>query len=167
MLPTIGHTSTGLPFSSLTARCTPMPQVYCNQSVGVESYTRPGSNALPGRTWPAPKSSGLALPPKSYAIGLPWLSSCPAVVIIADRTANGDQVGFLLRMRAAIPAMCGVAIEVPDSRSHRLPSWFAGDTAASTSTPGAMMSGFNRSPPLLGDGPREENAATAGASALT
>ena len=89
------------------------------------------------------------------------------MVIIADRTAVGDQVGFLLRIRAAIPAMCGVAIEVPDSRSHRLPSWFAGETAASTSTPGAMMSGFSRSPPLLGDGPREENAATAGASALT
>src|SRR5262245_39043428 len=87
--------------------------------------------------------------------------------MIADLTAIGDRDGFLLRISAAMPAMCGVAMEVPDSRSHSLPSWLAGDTAASTSTPGPMTSGLSRSPPLLGEGPREENEATPGACALT
>src|SRR5947208_10764639 len=167
MVPTTEQTSTEPPLPSLTCRWTPMPQLYCSHSVGPESYTRPGSNALPGRTCPAPKSSGVAAPPKSFWIGLPMLSTCPAVVMMADLTAIGDQVGFLLRIRAAMPAMCGVAIEVPDSVSHRLPLWLPGATPAITSTPGAIASGLSRSPLLLTDGPRDENAATAGASALT
>ena len=44
--------------------------------------------------------------------------------------------------------MCGLAIEVPLLVSHRLPKWLGGPVAATTSTPGAMMSGLSRSPPL-------------------
>ncbi len=85
---------------------------------------------------------------------------------MADFTHIGLQSGCLLRISAATPAMCGVAIEVPDSASYRLPLWFAGETAAMTSTPGAMMSGLSRPPPLDFDGPRLENDATAGASTV-
>src|ERR1051325_10928043 len=99
-------------------------------------------------------------------IGLPMLSSGLAVVIIADLTSIGDQSGCLAISSAAMPVMCGVAIEVPDSLSHRLPAWFSGETAATMSTPGAMMSGLPRSPPLKSDGPRDENAATTGASGV-
>src|SRR5690349_851506 len=143
-----------------------MPQVYRSQSNGSDSYTRPGSNAEPGVTWPAPKSSGVALPPARW-IGLPWLSSWLAVVISADLIAVGDQVGFLLLISAAIPEMCGVAMEVPDSRSKSWPLCPGGATAASTSTPGALMSGLSRSPPLLTDGPIDEKSAMTGASFFT
>jgi len=37
-----------------------------------------------------------------------------------------------------------------------------GTTEASTSTPGAEMSGFRTSPPPASEGPREENAMTSG-----
>src|SRR5258708_7274816 len=86
--------------------------------------------------------------------------------MMADLTHIGDQSGCLLMMSAAIPAMCGVAIEVPDSLSYSRLLWFFGETAAITFTPGAMMSGFKRSPPLDRAGPRLEKPATAGASTL-
>src|SRR5262245_61145100 len=100
-------------------------------------------------------------------IGLPALSVWLAVVIIADLTAIGDQPGFLPMSNAARPAMCGLGIEVPDSASYRLPLSATGDTAAITSTPGAVMSGLSRSPPPARAGPLDENAAMAGASTLT
>src|SRR5215471_4210268 len=109
-------------------------------------------------------SNGVALP--VAWIGLPMLSVVLAVVIIADLTSIGDQSGCLEIRSAAMPAMCGVAIDVPDSASHRLPAWFSGETAATMSTPGAMMSGLPRLPPLKSDGPRDENAATTGASGV-
>src|SRR4029078_3605057 len=96
-------------------------------------------------------------------IGLPMLSSGLAVVIIAGLTFIGDQSGCLALSSAAMPVMCGVAIEVPASLSHRLPAWFSGQTAATMSTPGAMMSGLPRSPPLKSDGARAEHHATNGA----
>src|SRR5262249_25160394 len=110
-------------------------------------------------------SNGVALPPPAW-IGLPMLSVVLAVVIIADLTSIGVQSGCLEISRAAMPVMCGVAIEVPDSASHRLPAWFSGETAATMSTPGAMMSGLPRLPVLKSDGPRDENAATVGASGV-
>ena len=88
------------------------------------------------------------------------------MVISADLTSIGDQSGCLEMSSAATPAMCGVAIDVPDSLSHRLPAWFSGETAATMSTPGAMMSGLPRSPPLKSDGPRDEKPATTGASGV-
>ena len=92
-----------------------------------------------------------------------WL----AVVIIADLIAIGDQFGCLAMSSAAMPAMCGLDIEVPDSASYRLPLSATGETAAMTSTPGAVMSGFSRSPPPASAGPFDENAAMAGASTET
>src|SRR5215831_17209357 len=99
-----------------------MPQPYCTQSTMPESYTRPGSNIAVGLTWPAPKLSGVAAEtPLGPTIGLPRLSVWPAVVIMADLTAIGDQVGFLPINSAARPAMCGLDIDVPDSASYMLP----------------------------------------------
>src|SRR5262245_41111248 len=111
-------------------------------------------------------SNGVPAPVLCAWIGLPMLSIGLAVVIIADLTSIGDQSGCLAISSAAMPVMCGVAIEVPDSLSHRLPAWFAGETAATMSTPGAMMSGLPRSPPLKSDGPRDEKLATRGASGV-
>jgi hypothetical protein len=50
-------------------------------------------------------------------IGWPWLSVCVAVVISADLIAVGVQVGFFCLSSAAMPAMCGLAIDVPLFRS--------------------------------------------------
>src|SRR5262249_58203305 len=100
-------------------------------------------------------------------IGFLLLSNGLAVVMSADFTSIGDQVGCADMSSAATPAMCGVAIDVPDSLSHRLPAWFSGETAATMLTPGAMMSGLPRSPPLNRDGPADEKPATTGASTLT
>src|SRR5690242_12911237 len=111
-------------------------------------------------------SNWVATPVPCAWIGLPLLSIGLAVVIIADLTSIGDQSGCFAISRAAMPVMCGVAIEVPDSLSHRLPEWFSGETAATMSTPGAMMSGLPRSPPLKSDGPRDEKSATTGASGV-
>src|SRR5436305_14177032 len=108
-------------------------------------------------------SNGVASAPPRW-IGLPALSNGLAVVMRADLISIGSQSGCLDMSSAATPAMCGVDIEVPDSTSHKLPAWFCGDTAATTATPGAMMSGLPRSPPLKSDGPADENPATVGAS---
>src|SRR5262249_45497945 len=97
----------------------------------------------------------------------PLLSLVLAVVMRADLTHIGDQSGCLLITSAASPAMCGVDIDVPDSVSNRLPPCPAGETAAMTSLPGPMMSGFSRSPPLDRAGPRLEKSATVGASTFT
>src|SRR5690242_14910004 len=86
---------------------------------------------------------------------------------MADLTSIGDQSGCFAMSRAARPAMCGLDIEVPDSASYRLPLSATGDTAAITSTPGAVMSGLSRSPPPARAGPLDENAAIAGASTWT
>jgi hypothetical protein len=85
----------------------------------------------------------------------------------ADLIHIGDQVGLAPRMSAATPAMCGLDIEVPELVLNRFPAWFGGATAAMTSTPGAVMSGFRTSPPPAIAGPREENAAISGARAVT
>src|SRR5262245_12246237 len=94
--------------------------------------------------------------PPSLFVGL-------AVVMSADLMSMTDQAGFFDLSSAATPAMCGVAIEVPDSLSHRLPEWFSGETAATMLTPGAMMSGLPRFSLLNSDGPAEEKPATSGA----
>src|SRR3954447_3216216 len=86
----------------------------------------------------------------------------PAVAIIADLIVAGDQFGRLPRISAATPAMCGDAIDVPDSGPNVPPPFGPGARAATMSTPGAAMSGLTRSPPLVRSGPREENPATTG-----
>src|SRR5688500_2116631 len=85
----------------------------------------------------------------------------------ADLIAIGDQVGCLALSSAAMPAMCGLDIEVPEAASYRVPLAPTGETAATTSTPGAVMSGFNRSPPPASAGPLDENAAIAGATTVS
>src|SRR5262245_17190641 len=94
-------------------------------------------------------------------MGNPLLSKGVALVINADLIHIGDQSGCLLRDSAAIPEMCGADSEVPDSELKLLP--VAGATAAMTSTPGAVMSGFSRSPPPALAGPNDEKPAIAGA----
>ena len=69
-----------------------------------------------------------------------------AVVISADLIAIGDQSGWSCLNSAAMPAMCGADIDVPLNRSNSRPRCPGGATAARTSTPGAPMSGFSRSP---------------------
>src|SRR6185312_7243322 len=109
-------------------------------------------------------SSGVALPAPIRLIGWPWLSVWPAVVMSADFTAFGDHVGLVCRSSAARPAMCGADIDVPLLKSKYDPAGLAiGGTAATTSTPGAVMSGFNRSPWLARLGPADENPITWGA----
>src|SRR4029450_7747038 len=92
------------------------------------------------------------------------LASWLAVVMSADLTAIGDHVGYLLRIRAAMPAMCGLDIEVPERALKTLPPRSpAGAPAAMTPTPGAVMSGLRRSPLPARAGPNDENPPMAGA----
>ncbi len=83
-------------------------------------------------------------------------------VIRADLIIIGDQSGCADLTIAASPAMCGLDIDVPLRKSKSRPE-SGGALAASMSTPGAMMSGLSRSAEAC-NGPRDENAATCGAS---
>src|SRR5215210_4514486 len=84
----------------------------------------------------------------------------------ADLIIIGDQSGCAWCISAPIAVRCGLDIDVPLYRS-KFRSWFPGGaTAARMSCPGAMMSGLRMSPPPAGIGPRDENAAVNGASAL-
>ena len=94
-----------------------------------------------------------------------WIVSV-VVVISADLIAIGDQSGWSCLNSAAMPAMCGADIDVPLKRSNSRPRCPGGATAASTSTPGAPMSGFRRSPAPATSGPREEKSAMNGAGWL-
>src|SRR4029453_18175066 len=62
---------------------------------------------------------------------------------------------------------CGLDIDVPEIASYRLPLWPTGETAATTSTPGAVTSGLSRSPLPAMAKPLDENAAISGARAET
>jgi len=84
----------------------------------------------------------------------------------ADLTIIGDQSGCRSMSSAARPATCGEDIEVPLSRLKSMPFAVTGETAARMSTPGAMTSGFSRSPPPARSGPREENEAVKGAGVV-
>src|SRR4029077_17463388 len=67
----------------------------------------------------------------------------------------------------ATPATCGVAIDVPLKRlKSRFPCAGVCATAARISWPGAITSGFNRSPRPANCGPRDENDAVNGAGVL-
>src|SRR5262245_4250387 len=84
-------------------------------------------------------------------------------VINADLIIIGDHVGCSCFNKAATPATCGVDMEVPLFRSKSRP-WSEGETAARISCPGAMTSGFNKSPKPANCGPRDEKAAVNGAA---
>jgi hypothetical protein len=59
----------------------------------------------------------LATAPASVLIGWPLLSVTEAVVSSADLTIIGDQVGCFWMSSAPRPAMCGLDIDVPDTKS--------------------------------------------------
>ena len=74
----------------------------------------------------------------------------------AAATASASHVGCAWIANAALPATCGVAMEVPEMKVPWLPVPIAVD---STLTPGALMSGLStpspmRGPPELNDAKR-------------
>jgi len=73
----------------------------------------------------------------------------PAVVISADFTWYGVQPGWRCSRRAAAPATCGVAIDVP-AKTENVEPVVAGGVEESTSRPGAEMSGFSMWPKSVG-----------------
>ena len=99
--------------------------------------------------------SGLASPPPArigVAVWLPSLTAVPVAISAALRSAT-VQVGWRSSRRAATPAICGVAIDVPDIASQ----WPPG-TEDRIETPGALTSGFSRSD--SGVGPAELKSAS-------
>src|SRR5688572_11002930 len=97
----IGVTPAAVQFA---AGISPVPQTKASHSAGVLSKTRPGFIAAVGLTRPDPALNGS------------WLAApaiCVAVVISADLIIIGDQSGYSCLNRAASPATCGDAIDVP------------------------------------------------------
>ncbi len=111
----------------------------------------------------------------------PWKRSWRAPFISSALSSSTDQSGWSCRSRAMVPAMCGVAIEVPD----RISTWPPGrkpvgsgtmqpwlpdvqvmpDWSDGIATPGAVASGFSpigKEPPPRG--PREVNEARVSAA---
>src|SRR3954469_5133767 len=74
--------------------------------------------------------------------------------MIADLIAAGFHFGWAWRTSATAPAVCGVAIDVPDSATESVPLPISVDTMP---TPGAPMSGLSAE--SLMRGPPELNAA--------
>jgi len=84
-----------------------VPHRKASQSFQPASKTRPGSAALFGAMWPAPwrkMTSGFVSGPSRTSV---------PVVISADLIIIGDHVGWRSFSRAAMPATCGLDIEVP------------------------------------------------------
>jgi hypothetical protein len=106
-----------------------------------------------GLTNPAPCANGLVV-----------VLVSTADVMRADLISDGSQVGCSCFMRRAMPAICGEDIEVPDMKSKSRLWLVGGATAAMTSLPGAAMSGLRMSPPVVVDGPLDENVVTSGTS---
>src|SRR4051794_449341 len=95
----------------------------------------------------------------------PSITSDP-LVINADLIAIGLQSGCRCLSSAASPATCGLDIDVPLSKLKESPLAPGGATEARMSWPGAIRSGFRRSPPPARKGPRDENAAVCGDGTL-
>src|SRR4029079_691786 len=74
-----------------------------------------------------------------------------AVFTIAERISAADQSGCCARTTAAVPARCGVAIDVPlkNAKHGGVAQAFAG-TDDSTLTPGATRSGLTRKSTSVG-----------------
>src|SRR5258706_238585 len=84
----------------------------------------------------------------------PTSCDASAVLAMARRTSSGSQVGCDCRASAATPLTCGVAIEVPERRTPRLPLPIAVERML---TPGAVTSGLRKLSRLRG--PPEVNPA--------
>ncbi|ROP37471.1 hypothetical protein EDD40_2784 [Saccharothrix texasensis] len=96
----------------------------------------------------------------------PWSNAVSAGLFFADATSAAlicapVQSGCCWASTAAAPATCGVAMDVPDMDTYPSPAGVPTvpllDFAATTSTPGAVMSGLTAPSPTRG--PRLENAA--------
>ncbi len=87
--------------------------------------------------------------------GLMSAAAAEAVPTIAALTASGFHDGLAAWTRAATPAMCGEAIEVPERVVPLLPLPTRVDTIE---LPGAVTSGFAALSPLRG--PPELNVAS-------
>src|SRR5690242_12050769 len=89
----------------------------------------------------------------SSCAGLAVRRSTPrtAVFTIAERMSAADQSGCSPRRKAAVPARCGVAIEVPwKNAKHGGVAQNACGIDESTFTPGATTSGFTRKSTSVG-----------------
>ena len=69
------------------------------------------------------------------------------MLMIAALTSFTDQFGWAAMTRAATPATCGVAMEVPESTSTPVPVPMP---AATMLTPGAVTSGLRALSPKRG-----------------
>ena len=87
--------------------------------------------------WVAPTGCTSPLPRRRAEYPATLVAS--AVLTTASATSAALQPGCAWTTSAALPATCGVAIEVPDSKSPWLPVPTA---VEKTLTPGAEMSGF-------------------------
>lgn len=80
-----------------------------------------------GVTRPEPNSKGvegykLPILNPSAIITCPWLSYLVAVVAIADDIMDGVHEGLYCFISAAIPAICGVAMLVPETSAKLSPT---------------------------------------------
>ena len=98
---------------------------------------------------PEPMSNQSALVPSLSVM------SRSAVVISADWDSAGVQSGWTPLSSARAPAVCGLAIEVPEMKCHS--TLLSVPAAARMSTPGAETDGLIEDTDRLG--PRLENAA--------
>ena len=92
--------------------------------------TRPVPSAFIATTCPWAASAGSTRPapmrarpnsggvPAGNSVGL--CSACPIASALSSST---DQLGWSWRSSAIVPAMCGLAIEVPEMVSARVPTW--------------------------------------------
>src|SRR5262245_29361449 len=136
-----------------------VPHKNASQSLNPLLYTRPGFDALLGLIWPAPWRK------IRFASEVASSTSYPEV-ISADLIIIGDQDGWRCIRSAATPATCGADMDVPLYKLKSSPGLPGGATEARMSWPGAITSGFNRSPPPAVNGPRDEKAAVNGAGSL-
>src|SRR3954452_9151817 len=127
-----------------------------------------------GSTRPAPMRDG----PNFCGVALGnRVVSWMAEFIARAFSSSTDQSGWSCRSRAMMPAMCGLAIEVPEMIRRLLPAWnpVGSETPVQPAAtvqvwpvwtevmlrPGAAMSGFSRrGEPKMRRGPREEKLAT-------
>src|SRR6266508_1197689 len=113
---------------------------------------------------PPPRDNGL----DSGAPVMGLFTGRSAVFTRADFTSAEDHPEWAANNNAAAPAVCGVAIDVPEKNAYDgsyVPSGLMANTLESTFTPGAVTSGLMRN--VYGVGPRLENPARKSAFEVT
>src|SRR5215208_6959183 len=91
------------------------------QSTGPLARTSPGSAASVGRTCPAPCANARFASPDAVEVAANVLTRFSPVVISADLIIAVVQLGCRCFSRAASPATCGLAWDVPLTRLNRNP----------------------------------------------